>query len=352
MRLPDVANPQRVLVAPLDWGLGHATRCVPVIRALLARGSHVQIASSAHALVLLQKEFPPLTTHELVSYRARYSTRWPLMIQVLLLVPKFLAAIRYEHRQVRAIASREQITHIISDQRFGAWVPGARNVFITHQLQIQMPPWLKPAQPIVNFFNHQWIKKFQMVWVPDDPAVRLAGKLCHSRLKFTWVGLLSRFAHVRGEKSLDVLILLSGPEPQRTVLENNLRSQLTDFRGSHKIVRGLPALPNTATECNHLTATELQTEVARARVVICRSGYSSLMDFVAMKAHAILIPTPGQTEQEYLAAHWKRHGRFYSETQRTFRLLRALERASQYAGFADTKPTTNLLAQAIDSLLA
>jgi hypothetical protein len=232
---------KKVLVAPLDWGLGHATRCIPIINELLKRGCEVSIASSGFALALLKKEYPHLQFFELTSYRATYSERLPLMISVFMQLPKFLLAIKQENRQIEKIVSDNSIQLVISDNRFGCWTEKVPSVFITHQIVIQMPWALKWVQPFINYFNRRFIKRFKHCWVPDSlEDLNLTGKLSKAgTLPVKYIGILSRFKKAEAELKYEVLVLLSGPEPQRTLLEKIILVQLKQSQIQALMVRGV-----------------------------------------------------------------------------------------------------------------
>src|SRR5882724_7091873 len=167
--MSSASTSRKVLVTPLDWGLGHATRCIPVINEFLKQDCEVQIASSGGALVLLKKEFPSLKSHSIASYNAKYSTLLPFMVKILLQMPKFMKAIKKEHQQIEKIVREEKITLIVSDNRYGCWAENAHSVLITHQVNIIMAPAWKWLEAIINFGNHKQIRRFTECWIPDFP---------------------------------------------------------------------------------------------------------------------------------------------------------------------------------------
>lgn len=334
---------KRVLIAPLDWGLGHATRCVPVIRALQRRNAEVFIASSGNALLLLKEEFPEVTCYEIASYNVKYSRRWPFMLAMMIQLPRFIRTIQQEHHQIRKIVKDNSIDTIISDNRFGCYTEQATSVFITHQVNIIMPLLLKWIEPVVNALNHQRIRKFDHCWVPDVASDRITGKLtkAHS-LKVTYIGMLSRLEQTeQTEKKYHLLILLSGPEPQRTVMEQVIVKQLHTLpQKTIALVRGLPAsgapAPDYGVHCttlNYVNATELSRLMQQAELVICRSGYSTIMDLARLNKKAIVVPTRGQTEQEYLAARLTERRIAYSVSLQNLNIAEAMQRASDFSGF-------------------
>ncbi|MGE0590350.1 MAG: glycosyltransferase [Cyclobacteriaceae bacterium] len=349
---------KNILVAPLDWGLGHATRCIPVIKELISNGCIVSIATSGSAFALLKSEFPSLKFIELTSYRAKYSERMPFMTNVLLQLPKFLNAIRKEKKVVQKIADEHAIDIIISDNRYGCRSENTTSVFIGHQLHIIMPFWLKWLQPIVNYFNRQYIKKFDVNWIPDFENDGYAGRLSHPGLTNSrYVGVLSRFTPTtKSADGFELAVILSGPEPQRTLLEKMVITQLGRSNLKAIIVRGLPGatslpvVPGIAV-ANHLSAEKLQAVMANSSVILARSGYSTVMDLSRLGKKAIFIPTPGQTEQEYLAQTLMSKGVAFCQKQKEFDLAKALKEVKEYKGFTNDDGHKKLLVEAIQQLI-
>jgi len=327
---------KRVLVCPLDWGLGHASRMIPVIKRLLEHKNDVIIAADKLPLNLLKEEFPFLEFIRLSSYNIRYSQGKSQVFSILFQVPKLLREIIREHKKVREIIRYKNIDFVISDNRFGCWTKKTKSVYVTHQLMVKMPKGLKVLE-YPGFLIHRWfINKYDECWIPDfEGENNLSGDLSH-RFKLSqntsFIGPLSRFegfvADLDKEKHV-VVSILSGPEPQRTIFEENISDQLKGKDFSVLIVRGRPgdnekdSLDNISF-VNHLSTNELGNAIANADLVICRSGYSSIMDLVALNKKAILIPTPGQTEQEYLAEHLKNNGLFEMIKQSELESLKPL----------------------------
>lgn len=350
---------KRILIAPLDWGLGHATRCIPIIQTLLNQGNEVMIASSGLALNLLKEEFPQLTFFQLPSYKATYSKWLPLMIRVFWQSPYFFYVIRKEHVIVNKLIENHKIDIVISDNRYGCYSKKTKSVFITHQLTIQMPKALIWLHGFVNYFNHHLIKRFNTCWVPDFPDQRLSGALTTSPLPVFFIGSVSRFSksEIQPKKLYDILFLLSGPEPQRTLLEQKLISQLINYQGKVMFVRGLPGVhtkiqshPTDVEIINHLKASKLQHVIESSEIIISRSGYTTVMDLYALESKAIFIPTPGQTEQEYLAEKLKQANIVYSDNQCTFNLHEAIDKAKSYTGFQQNESGRGYLLKAIKAM--
>jgi len=333
----------RVLIAPLDWGLGHATRCLPIIYELLRKGCEVCVACNERQAHLMRTEVPDAQIIPLPGYNFRYSKLGALnKLATIFQVPKILIAIKREHRWLRDVFKKESFDLIISDNRYGFYNQTAYSVFITHQLQIQVPgnKWL---QRILQKWNYYFINRFNECWIPDFKVEpNLAGELSHPevlpKIVVRYIGLLSRFENivVSTRKPVDILILISGPEPQRTVLEEKIVDQLQKIKRSAIVVRGLPEMKdvresfNNISFFNHLPAQELNELMSNAQVVISRSGYSTVMDIIKLGKKSILVPTPGQTEQEYLAAYLMQKKWCLSFPQNKFFIESALQEAAQF----------------------
>lgn len=322
---------KNILICPLNWGLGHATRCVPVIRRLSEAGHNLIIAADKAPLSFLQKEFPELKTIRLPGFEPMYSKSDSQVLKLLTSAPKALYEFNKEHKAIERIVEEHDIDVIISDNRFGCWNKNVRSIYITHQLNIQMPKFLCWAAPIVNMVHHSYIKKYDELWIPDiEHEPSLSGDLsrpANIKIKTKHIGLLSRFSEeIKNEiKSIDYLVILSGPEPQRTIFEDIVIKQAHETKGYIVILRAkpdqeeLPAVPKNVIIFNHVDDILFAKLVARAKKIVCRGGYSSLMDLISLNRNAYLVPTPGQTEQEYLAKYLTSSGLFGSCRQKDFR---------------------------------
>ncbi len=301
-----------ILVAPLHWGLGHATRCIPIIKALIKYNFNVIIASDGAALWLLQKEFPKLLSIELPSYNIRYPKNknfflWRMFLQV----PKILKVISSEKKIIRKLIYERKIDGIISDNRFGIRSINVPSVYITHQLKVLMGP----ATFISSKIHQRIIKKFDECWIPDsEGSHNLSGELGHlikTKLNIKYMGPLSRMKRILLPKKHDFLILLSGPEPHRSLLEERMIRVFKDLDQKILLVRGVVENKQLKTYIkkieivNFLLSNELESAINESELVISRSGYTTIMDLTALEKKAFFIPTPGQPEQEYLAKRLK-----------------------------------------------
>jgi UDP:flavonoid glycosyltransferase YjiC (YdhE family) len=338
---------KKILVCPLDWGIGHASRCVPVIRLCLEQGFEVVIGADGRPLELLKKEFPSLHFIRFPGARITYFRKAPLALAGMLMAPKFLLGVWHERRFLAKLLRRNKFDAVISDNRYGMRNKKCRSVIILHQLNIILPEGLRFLSGFVNRTNRRFIRKFDECWIPDfELHGGLAGRLSHpapADIPCTYIGALSRFSDnpaADDEKTpvLDILVTLSGPEPQRTLFETKVFNQLGNSNLRGIIVRGLTEsdatfdlTPNIRVY-SHLPTERLQEVMQACRVVISRSGYSSLMDIVTAGKRAIFVPTPGQTEQEYLARFMMDKKIFFSMSQEEFDLVYAMEMVINYHG--------------------
>lgn len=344
-RLYDSSSPLRegqrgeqrgaTLIAPLNWGLGHASRCVPIVRQLLAEGNRVTLAGDGESLALLRTHFPDLPVLHLPKLNLRYSKGTSQVGMIFRSLPHILHWMWQDHRTLQQILSYQHFDVVISDNRFGLWggrkkkdeVRSTKHIYITHQLMVKMPKGWRWAEPIAHWLHSRIIRKYNECWIPDyagdgqrtayakDKEQRtLSGDLAHKYplpKNARFIGPLSRFSCIGlpscGGDGRGTVALLSGLEPHRTLLEKELLEQYQDqelllIRGKVnepfcKIQRG------KITIVPHLSDAELVPALLSAEKIIARSGYSTIMDFAALGVlhKAELIPTPGQTEQEYLA---------------------------------------------------
>lgn len=358
-----MTNQKTILVCPLDWGLGHATRCIPIIHSFLKDNHKVIIGTSGKQEALLKQEFPDLPFIELKGYNIEYPENGSMITKMLTQLPKIKKAIDEEHLWLEKVIKEYSIDMIVSDNRYGLWSKKIESILITHQLFIKAPTgeWL--LENIVK----KYLAKFNEVWIPDvEGENNLSGDLAHKKPlpdNYKFIGILSRFSSLREERSnlieeYDFMAIISGPEPQRTIFEKliieqvertNLKgilvrglpdehvfanceerirkqsARVNDIASSSRKFSGFPRNDEQLKTFNHLETAEILNYIQKSKVVISRSGYSTIMDLTTLGKKAILIPTPGQTEQEYLAKYHHNKGNFTMQKQSEFDLKQALE---------------------------
>lgn len=377
-----MSKQKTILISPLDWGLGHATRCIPIINEFLATNCKVIIATSGKQKALLVKEFPNLQFLDLKSYEVEYPKKGQMALKMLLQLPKIIKAIKDEHKWLDRIIEEYNIDIVVSDNRYGLWTKKIPCILVTHQIFVNAPfgEWL------IEKVAQHYFKNFSQIWIPDFQGEdNLSGILSHKKGltdKFKFIGVLSRFSSLLREQrsnpfeeEFDIMAIISGPEPQRTIFEQIIIEQFQKAQLKALVLRGLPEInvianevaPSAQTEkiassvllprnddrnkiFNHLETDEFLKYLQKTNLVISRSGYSTLMDLAVLGKKAIFIPTPGQTEQEYLAQyhHWKGH--FYSQKQNGFDLEKALVESKNYTGI-EMELNGNLLSKQIQQLL-
>ena len=300
-----------IFIAPLDWGLGHATRCVPLIQKLRLNNT-VILGVTPLTKLIFDEEFPDLKKIDLEPYHISYSQNQSLTLKLLLDFPRIKKVIKKENEQLKDIVKANKIDVIISDNRLGLYNKAIETVYITHQINIQAGLF----SFLANKIHHYFIKKHTRVWIPDfeNEQQSLAGKLSHpSPLKNTsYIGSLSRLEKIASNELIfDYLFLVSGPEPQRTLFENTLIEIATKTNKTICLVRGTNLRLETKLSKN-ITVYDLPNSktlshlITNSDTIVSRSGYSTLMDLHYLsKTKLILIPTPSQPEQIYLAAYWQ-----------------------------------------------
>lgn len=338
---------KKILIAPLNWGLGHAARCIPIIHALLQHNFTPIIASDGAALSLLKKEFPDLEALELPSYNISYSRIGYLFkFKLFTHTPHVLKTIRLEHRAIKTIVENHAINGIISDNRFGIFHKDVPSVFITHQLKVLSgsTTWLSSK------LHQKIIKNFDMCWVPDHlEQPHLSGKMGHidkTDFNITYIGPLSRFRKLPSPPKFDVTVLLSGPEPQREILERKLLSTFKNYDGKVLFVKGVVEEKQVCYTCenltvyNYMTTTMLEKSLNASKLIVARSGYTTIMDLAKLGKKAFFIPTPGQFEQEYLARTMRENKWAPSCTQNDFSLEKLTD-LDDYTGLKNMKYELN-----------
>jgi uncharacterized protein (TIGR00661 family) len=341
-------KPLHILISPLDWGLGHASRCVPVINQLINAGHKVTLAGYGRSIILLQKEFPDLESIELQGFSPSYSETGNMAKHLLMLLPQFIGTIFREHRELKKLISQYHFDIVISDNRYGLWNNQISSILITHQVMIKTPAWLRFAEYQLYRVSRLLISRFDECWIPDyKESPGLSGDLSHKyplpgNAKF--IGPLSRFEQSEppvvkkpGEGQLTAII--SGPEPQRSIFQEIVTRQLTELNKPATLISGKPesgkgvVFDGELEILPHLPTKEMSSLITSSLLVISRSGYSSIMDMNALGAKALFIPTPGQTEQVYLAELHQIAGTALWQKQELMNLNVDIENALKYFGF-------------------
>lgn len=372
---------KRILVCPLDWGLGHATRCIPIIKELIDNKVEVVVAADNRPLALLKKEFPRLEFIKFPGYVMSYPSNGRMELKLMMSLPEIFHGIYKEHTFLKSIIKKYNIDAVISDNRFGLWNKTVPSVFITHQVMVKCPENLKFLEPILHRISRFFINKYDECWVPDfQGRENLSGDLAHGYPlpeNAFYIGPLSRFDFFDnhfdntlpsrkeldlpiGNYKYDLMVIVSGPEPQRSIFEIIVMKQLESASLKVLMVRGVTEETElneydhrettTARSGNknnmieiypHLETSKMREAILSSKLVLSRPGYSTIMDLAVLGKKAIFVPTPGQTEQEYLADLLHEKGIFYKISQERFSardgLKNAMERSSGFNGMADLR---------------
>ncbi len=317
--LSEIKNQKlKILIAPLDWGLGHATRCIPIIRYLQETGRAVVLAADGRPRLLLEAEFPDLPVIPFPGYDIRYPIDGAMVAAMARQFPKILRGIWKEYRWLNKWVEQERPALIISDNRFGLFHKTVPSVYITHQLNIKTPPAIEFLQPLFSKLHTRVIERFNECWIPDyETSPGLAGELSHASVlprNAKYIGPLSRFEKKSSQprqinlydENIDLLVILSGPEPQRSIFEEIILAQLPKTGLRALVVEGRSEedsdewVTDRVRVVSRMTSLDLKTAIEKSTVVLARPGYSTVMDIAVLGKPTIFVPTPGQTEQEYL----------------------------------------------------
>jgi hypothetical protein len=356
----------RVLVSPLNWGLGHATRDIPVIKTLHDHGHEVTIAACGNALSVLRQEFPDAQYIDYPDYSVAFSFGRFFVPRFCASLPFMLKAVAREHATLETILSKDRYDLVISDNRLGVFSPRVPSIFISHQLHYHLPLLYWPAELLAipaNMFLHE---RYDRIIVPDNlpGELSLGGKLSLpqtdvARDRVFFSGILSGTHQIACAKDLDYLVIISGPEPQRTILEKIILAKIGELEGSGVALLGSPQGPKAIVRsgdwtCIPYVSTEIKTELMnRARCIICRSGYTTLMELAELgKNQALLIPTPGQTEQEYLSWYYRQKNWYYSVNQKHLDLADDVAKTRDFPGFPAMARTAENRKRLYNELLA
>ncbi|PCJ80942.1 MAG: hypothetical protein COA49_06440 [Bacteroidetes bacterium] len=350
----------RILIAVLNWGLGHATRTLPIIEGALDLGWSVDVASAGDSLVWLERrliergnDMNRVAFFEKPGRIIEYSENGT-MLKIVVQTPGLITSIIEEKKWTAKHVKERGITKIFSDNCYGSFHPDVESILMTHVLRLPVSKILRPfAQSSLRYMAG----RFNEVWVPDVKSVSksisggLTSKSIHRKTKY--VGVLSRFdlntSEVNDTEALPLLVgIVSGPEPHRSFMEKGLREWMSNSGKSGVIIAGKPdggkRIDGKVTTLYDTSDIEIQNFILRADTLICRSGYSTLLDLVALRSRAILIPTPGQAEQEELAILWKNKFGFSTCSQADLELINIPEISGKPPDLVPNRNALNELA--------
>jgi uncharacterized protein (TIGR00661 family) len=352
-----MSDKKDILIAPLDWGLGHTTRCIPLVKKLVKRGHNVTIACNDFQKLVLTTYGLNVTYVFLEGYNVAYTKNGRLTLKIMGQIPKILNSIKTENNWVKEYVKNNKVDFIISDNRFGFYHPLVESVYITHQINIQSVALLNP---VLYKIHGAMINNFHHCWIPDTPTNDYAGELSVAKnSSYNYIGLLSRFDGLEMPNELnqeqsffEFAVLVSGPEPQRSVFEELVVNTFNHSDKKVVIISG-GGVENTY-QLNENIQFESLPDPARfnqllsqSKNIILRSGYTSIMDFAILQKPLFFVPTTGQTEQEYLANFHNKQSGIGWNTQEKF----TIPANDQFAKLKSYVPTEHfLLEETLSSL--
>lgn len=334
-----------ILVCPLNWGLGHASRMVIVIDMLLKKNANVIIAADCGPLEFLKQRFPKCEFIKLAGFEPKYPKRRAMALKMALQFPLMKKHALIANKLLDVIIKEKNIDIVISDNRYELNSTKVYCILITHQINIHTVGFQKLFKQFINWQLNSYFRKFNELWIPDfETKPYLSGKLSHGKKipvkNYSFIGPLSRFTNIdlpEQKNKYDVLVILSGPEPQRSIFENNLEKQLNKTDLKVVFLLGKPEKIRKENKGNILKISHLQDEefaklMLSTDIIICRPGYSTIMDLAVFGKTAFFVPTPGQTEQEYLAKILMQQGLFYFQSQNKLDINTALKEIKKFNG--------------------
>jgi uncharacterized protein (TIGR00661 family) len=333
-----------VIYAVCSWGLGHATRSLPVIRKLIDENNNITIISNGRSLDLLKKElgnaidyidipdYPMLLSENSRQFMAKSVIYWPV----------FIRKMQSGLSKVTKMLKNMNCDVIVSDGRYDVYSKKIPSFFISHQIRIMNPLRIRMFETGSEIFNMFFFKRFVGVIVPDYKDDNLSGDLSHNLRKIDenkihYIGVLSDFKKKKTKKDIDYLISITGPEPQRSFLQEKLLSQINNLNGNIVITLGKTEIKDkhindNITTYSFLKKQEREDLLNRAKLIISRTGYSTILDLAVIGAKALMTPTPGQVEQVYLSEYHNKKGTFFSVDQEKINLTKDVEIAKKTTG--------------------
>jgi uncharacterized protein (TIGR00661 family) len=338
---------KKVFISPLNWGLGHATRLLPLIKYLLNKNYVVYIGASGRSRDVLKQEVKDCIFVDFPGYPIKYpKTRFFVTRFMLIILPQMLQAMRKEQLRLRILHQQHDFDVIISDNRFSLALQGVKSLLISHQLRYKLPWPLKQMEWLPEYFNFLHFKKYNKIIVPDrDDRISLSGELSHKMRylpgnKLYYMGIITELEENVNDQSdiIDYLILISGPEPQRTKFEKIILNQISKLEGRVIVALGIPERNykiriGRAEVYTYLNRLKISSYMRRAKLIISRPGYTTVMEMMASGKRGLFIPTPGQIEQMYLAKYYMDNNWCYSTSQFDLNLINAVKVAKTYHGF-------------------
>jgi spore coat polysaccharide biosynthesis predicted glycosyltransferase SpsG len=303
---PTKLSCKRILISPLNWGQGHVSRCIPLIKRLKNQRNELFIACNKNQREIFETYLNlDLTYINHEGYTFKFGGKGRFVLDILFNLKVLLARHKSELKEVSALVKQHNIDLIISDHRYGFRSEKCTSIFMTHQLQLPLPWYLKPAQ----IWHKKQVSNFNFQWVVDDEKKRLAGKLSNIEgfNKSQYIGLLSRFDRMPNDqlKIHDGILLISGPLEYCKNLIKTFEKQLDSGainliignKDAYEVYKSFGLKQPFFISNNWLNSDEL---IKQSRKIYGYFGYSTLMDLEFLNCDSELIACPGQFEQLYL----------------------------------------------------
>lgn len=328
----------KILFGVFDWGLGHATRDIPLIEELLKK-HEVHLISTGRALKLLKDNFKgKCIYHDVPSLYQIYKTESSFKLSFVLSIPKFLRSLRIARKITEKIIQKEKFDIVISDCRYDVYDKIENSYLLNHQLRFKAPVI---AETILELWLASRMKKYKYILVPDFEEINLSGNLSHNLFfikkdKIRYIGILSNITKINSKEDIDYFISLSGPDSPRIQLEKKILNDVSKLKGKIVIAGGNPDIKEKNLRKNigfysFLDPKKQRIMMNRAKFIIARGGYTTIMELAELNKKALLIPSPGQTEQEYLGKYLK--GYFHNVHQDKLDLIKNIKKAKEFKGF-------------------
>ncbi len=353
----------KVFYAVLNMGLGHAARSLPIIKAFQKRGWEVIVGSNGRALEFLKIELPDTIFEETPGYDIQYAKNGNLAPKLAAQFPKLLKKIHEEQVFCDRAVKKYTPDLVMSDHCYGIYHQRVLSYFLSHQIHFEMPAGLELLAPLVSKFNLKYHRRFSRVIIPDFPSEDgglLGGRLSRVspiKNKYFFSGFLSSVSVLPVEKKIDLLVSISGPEPQRSIFEDIVLQQIEAVPGKKIVVLGksestdVQKVTKDLVIYAHVPRKKMSELLNRADLVVSRPGYSTLMELAELGKKALLVPTPGQTEQNYLADRVMKKCWYYTVKQTDLKLAADIPKALQYAGLFKPEVTRWSVQNIFDNLI-
>jgi uncharacterized protein (TIGR00661 family) len=343
-----------IFIAPLNWGLGHATRDLPLIKAFLERGDKVFIAAHDRARMLLESEVPQCEFVDFPEYPIRYPQSSFFVTRFMFVIfPRMLRAMYREKKQLKLLHKKYQFDFIISDNRFCLYLKNVKSYLISHQLRYILPFPVTRLESWPEYFTSSFFKHYDKIFIPDkDDPDSLTGELSHNmrylvKEKLHYCGILNDIqkSSLSPKKDIDYFVIISGPEPQRTKLERIIFKQVNSLSGKIVVALGMPEKnykihQGNATFHTYINRRQIHEYLQRSKFIIARPGYTTIMEMIHFGLKGLFIPTPGQIEQVYLAKYYEEKQWCHCVSQYRLDLAKDVEDAKTYKGFPGSLTTS------------